>query len=202
MSNTLAGQLKQFYDTILAQRGVTITYRQRGIVVENVPAIPTRPKLLNENSGNNRTKVVDREYIVEFGLLIWDGKQVKPKPGDHIIDGETVYEVVEDTAKQCYRPTDSQELYARIFVQKTSKTVAALPPPSNFTGMGDEAVRQMMDKVFDVTLPPRQDFVPMGDDGVKEMIDVVFDAVLPPAGGFVGMGKDAVKQMMDGVFGE
>ena len=191
MSNTLAGQLKQFYDTILAQRGVTISYRQRGIVVENVPAIPTRPKLLNENSGNNRTKVVDREYIVEFGLLTWDGKQVKPKPGDHIIAGETVYEVVEDTAKQCYRLTDSQELYARIFVQKTSKTVAALPP-TEYVAMSEKEVKNLVNNVFDGTPSIH---VPMTESEVEKLVSTVFGS----ENTFVPMTEKEVEELVSGI---
>jgi len=177
MNDVLAKQLKQFYSTILSQRGVVITYRQRRIAVENVPAIPIRPKLLNENSGNNRTKVVDREYIVEFGLLTWDGKQVKPKPGDHIIDGEVVYEVVEDTAKQCYRPTDSQELYARIFVQKTSKTVAALPP-TEYVAMSESEVENLVDDAANrVFGDPSPGHVSLTEDEMDRLVDNVVNRV-------------------------
>jgi len=108
----------------LSQRGVTITYRQRGIEVENVLAVPSRTRLLNEKGSNSRTKFGARNYLVEFGLLTWNDEQVKPKNGDHIIDGDDVYEVVEDETKQCYYPTDTLGKYVRIFVQKTSKSLS------------------------------------------------------------------------------
>ena len=118
MNDAHAGQLKQLYDTILSQRGVMITYRQRGIVVENVPAIPSRTRLLNEKGSNSRAKFGAREYTVEFGRLTLNGKQVVPKNGDHIIEGDVVYEVKEDETKQCYRPKDSLGMYVQIFTQK------------------------------------------------------------------------------------
>ena len=123
MNNNLTCQLKQFHERILSQRGVTITYRQRGIAIADIPAVPVRTKFLNEKSGGHRAKFVKREYIVEFGLLTWDGQQIIPKVGDHIIEGSIVYEVTESESGQCYRPIDSTELYVRIFVQKTAKTI-------------------------------------------------------------------------------
>jgi hypothetical protein len=47
-----------------------------------------------------------------------DGKPIEPKTGDKIIDGETEYEVVNNENKQCFRPIDPDNFYARIFVQK------------------------------------------------------------------------------------
>ena len=121
MNNTLAGQLEQFYDTILAQRGVVITYRQREIVIENVPAIPKVLRLSNEKNAHSRPKFGSREYIVKYASLVWKGEQVKPKPGDSIIDGDTVYDVTESETKQCCTPADTLGMYARIYVTKMKK---------------------------------------------------------------------------------
>ena len=129
MNNTFAGNLKQMQDMILSQRGVLITYRQRGIAIVDVPAVPTKTDYVNEKNGERRSKYFEREYIIEFALLQWNGEQVKPKSGDNIIDGEVVYEVTDGEAKQCYCPVDSIEKYVRIFTKRTSKTMSALPPP-------------------------------------------------------------------------
>ena len=121
MNNTFAEQLKQQRETILAERGVTISYMQRTIVIEDIPAVPTKGKFLNEKSGDYRKRHTEREYTVEFALLKVDGEQIIPKPGDHILEGESVYEVVPDDVKQCYRPIDPDGTYVRIFVQRVSK---------------------------------------------------------------------------------
>jgi len=59
MSHSFAEQLKQHRETILSERGTTITYKQREKVIENVPAVPTTPDYLNEKSGEHRTKHID-----------------------------------------------------------------------------------------------------------------------------------------------
>ena len=118
MSHSFAEQLKQHRETILSERGTTITYKQREKVIENVPAVPTTPDYLNEKSGEHRTKHIDRAYTVEFGLLNWNGKQVIPMSGDKIIEGETVYEVAPIEQKQCYRSLDTDGMYVRIFVKR------------------------------------------------------------------------------------
>jgi len=175
MNNTFVGQREQFHKTILSQRGVMITYRQRGIVIENIPAVPTRTRFLNEtNDDRRKTKVVDREYIVEFGLLTWDSKKVEPKPGDNIIEGETVYEVIEREPNQCYRPTDSTELYVRIFVHKTSKTLAALPPKEGcrHTPATKQEIKDLVNGIFGRTLP---NFVPATRQEIEDTINDVFN---------------------------
>jgi len=106
-------------EAILAEHGVTITYKQRGIVIRDIPAVPGKPKHLNEKVGERRTKVIDREYVIEFGLLQWNGEQVKPKPGDNIICGDEVFEVTENESKQCYQPVGQTRQYIRIFTFKT-----------------------------------------------------------------------------------
>ena len=121
MSHSFAEQLKQQRDTILAERGVMITYKQRDIVIETVPAVPATSNFVNEKNDKRRTMFSEREYTVEFGLLKWNGEQVIPKQGDHIIEGDRVYEVGPREAKQCYRPIDANELYIRIFVQRLIK---------------------------------------------------------------------------------
>jgi len=116
-----AAQLKRMQETILSQRGVLITYRQRGIVIENIPAVPTRAGFLNEKTGDHRVRYDRREYIIEFELLKWNGDQVVPKPGDHIIEGDVIYEVIPTEPKECYYPIDSNGTYVRIFTQRKSR---------------------------------------------------------------------------------
>ena len=149
-----AGQLKQQRDTILAERGVMITYKQRGIVIKNVPAVPSKSKHLNEMNGDRRYQSIDRKYTIEFALLKWNGKRITPKPGDNIIDGDIVYEVVPTESKQCYSPVDPDETYIRIFVHQT-KIVgngggASTPPPDscNHRPMTDQEVIDLIDSVF------------------------------------------------------
>ena len=105
-------------NTILTERGVAITYKQRGIVIEDVPAVPSKSRALNDKNGEYWSKHIDRHYTIELSLLTWEGQQIRPKPGDHIIESDTVYEVIPDEVKQCYRPIDPNETYVRIFVQK------------------------------------------------------------------------------------
>ena len=178
MNDTHAGQLKQLFDTILSQRGVTITYRQRGIVVENVPAIPSRTRLSNEKGINSRAKFGAREYTVEFGQLTWNGEQVIPKTGDFITEGDVVYEVKENETQQCYRPKDSLGMYVQIFVQKTGKTVSALPPPEGCM------------------------HVPMSKSNVDKLVDNVASRVFGEADGnnrLVPMSEEAINNLVDGV---
>jgi hypothetical protein len=115
---TFSDHLKQMQDQILAQRGVLISYKRREIVIDDIPAVPTKTDFVNTKSGDYRTKYVEKEYIVEFELLKWEDKQIIPQSGDCIHEGETVYEVVPNEPKQCYRPVDSSEQYVRIFVQR------------------------------------------------------------------------------------
>jgi hypothetical protein len=115
-------QLKQHRETILAERGVVVTYMQREIVIKDMPAVPSKSRYLHEKSGDRMMQSVDRQYTVEFGLLKWEDKQVIPKAGDIIIEGENAYEVVPDEFKQCYRPIDPDSMYVRIFVQKTTRS--------------------------------------------------------------------------------
>ena len=118
---TFAEQLQQQRDTILSERGTTITYKQREKVIENVPAVPATSDYLNEKSGEYRKKHIERVYTVEFGLLKWNDEQIIPMSGDHIIEEETIYEVAPIEQKQCYRPIDPDGTYIRIFVFKTNK---------------------------------------------------------------------------------
>ena len=118
---TFAEQLKQQRDTILAERGVMITYKQRDMVIENIPAVPAKSEFWNEKNGERRQRFTEREYTVEFGLLKWNDEQVIPKKGDHIIENDIVYEVIPSNSKQCYRPVDIDEKYVRIYAQKISR---------------------------------------------------------------------------------
>ena len=118
---TFAEQLKQHRETILSERGTTITYKQREKVIENVPAVPATSDYLDEKNREHRTKHIDRTYTVEFGLLNWNGEQIIPMPGDQIIEGETTYEVAPIEQKQCHRPIDPNGTYIRIFTFKTTK---------------------------------------------------------------------------------
>jgi len=108
-------------DTILAERGVTITFKRREIEIADIPAVPSKARALNEKSGEYRTTFVERVYTIELGLLTWNEQQVRPKPGDHIIEGDIVYEVTEDEMRQCYRPIDPNEMYVRLFVKRLTK---------------------------------------------------------------------------------
>ena len=116
-----AERQKQMQDQILAQRGVLISYQRREIVIADIPAVPTKTDFVNAKSGDYRTKHVEKEYIVEFGLLKWNDEQIKPQSGDYILEGDAVYEVVTKEPNQCYRPVDARETYVRIFVQRISK---------------------------------------------------------------------------------
>jgi len=118
---SFADKLKQMQETILAERGTVITYQQRDIVIENIPAVPTKSGLENEKSGDHRVRYDRREYIVQFDLLQWQGQQIVPKPGDYIVEGDDVYEVLSAKPKECYYPVDSNGLYVRIYTQRKSK---------------------------------------------------------------------------------
>ena len=121
MSNSFAEQLIQHREMILAERGVMITYKQGEIVIENIPAVPSKSGFWNEKNGERRTKFIEREYTVEFALLKCNGVQIVPKQNDRIIECDSVYEVVPGESKQCYRPVDVDEMYVRIFTQKIGK---------------------------------------------------------------------------------
>ena len=121
MSHSFAEHLKQHRETILSERGTTITYKQRDKVIENIPAVPATSDYLHEKSGEYRKKHIERAYTVEFELLKWNEEQMIPMSGDNIIEGEGIYEVAPLEEKQCYRPIDPEGRYIRIFVFKTNK---------------------------------------------------------------------------------
>jgi hypothetical protein len=118
----MTGHLKQHRNMILSERGVTIAYKQREIVVENIPAVPAKAEFLNERINDRKAKYALRQYTVEFALLTFDKKQIVPKPGDHIIEGDVVYQVTENERQQCYRPIDPDETFVRIFVFRLNKS--------------------------------------------------------------------------------
>ena len=154
MTNNFTGQLKQMQETILAERGTVITYKQRGNVIKNIPAVPAKTKFLNDKRSDTRSQYAAREYIVEFGLLTWYGKQIKPKPGDNIVDGDHVYEICENEIKQCYCHVDSIGKYVRIFVQRVN--VVGNGSGGNNAGchgrpMSEAEVRAMYDRIFGET---------------------------------------------------
>jgi hypothetical protein len=100
---------------LLGVFGTVITYKRRDqTIAEDIPAIPSNVNMpINKTEAKTRAKTMNRNYIVEAVLL-----SVEPKAGDHLIDGNTEYEVVSNENKQCYRPIDPENQYYKIFVQK------------------------------------------------------------------------------------
>jgi hypothetical protein len=100
--------------------GTQITYKRREVIIaENIPAIPAKSDTpIDQTAAKTLIKTVNRNYIVQLSLLKLDGTPIEPKTGDRIIEGELEYEVVNGENKQCFRPIDPDNLYARIFVHK------------------------------------------------------------------------------------
>ncbi|MDR1922802.1 MAG: hypothetical protein LBQ66_00390 [Planctomycetaceae bacterium] len=107
--------------------GIRLAYRRQNLfIIENIPAIPTNPKLpisksgFGNSRGNFHAKSNLRSYIIKTALLRVDGEQIIPHAGDRVISDNKIYEVVESESKQCFVPLSHDESYIRIFVQKLS----------------------------------------------------------------------------------
>jgi len=111
MSDLLSEGLNWLNGELLAWCGRSVTYR-RALTGTEIPvtAVPGRSQVEVVEADRVTLLTTDRDFLIPAADLVEGGTPFLPQPGDRVIDGSHVFEVLAPAGADCWTYATNDEL--------------------------------------------------------------------------------------------
>lgn len=118
----IAGAIAGLLQAVSSAAGVAVSYRRGNLTPAVLTAIPSRRPYEVVHMDGTVSQAQARDYILASAILVIEGQQVEPAPGDKIdetINGDlTTFEVMAVGAEKCFDYSDAAKTMIRIHTKQ------------------------------------------------------------------------------------